>query len=157
MKRTEYPMNHEWHSVCNVANPVFTTGENNLRYMYEGMRMADEVPRMAMLFKAEREKSLPNTHVQCHSCGPTGEPIPDNHLTCCKGVKCSECPALLAIEKMQRVTPEQIDQAKAWTCAAHIVSTGGDVMGEGYLLHVGDRMYWDRVHANLADQEPVDA
>lgn len=43
--------------------------------------------------------------------------------------------------------------AKAWTCAAHIVSSGGDVLREGYLLTVDDRMYWDKVYENLAGQQ----
>ncbi len=156
MKRTGYPMNHEWHVCCNAANPI--GDKETPRFMYDGKTMADEVPRMVMLFKQEREKSLPATHVQCHSCDPAGQPISENHLSCCLGVKCLECPALLALDKMQRVTPEQIDEAKAWTCAAHVVSSGGDTMGEGYLLHVGDRVYWERVYDNLAaDDEPTRA
>jgi hypothetical protein len=51
---------------------------------------------------------------------------------------------------MERVTPEDIDIAKAWTCAAHIVSEGGDRMNEGYIVTVSDRMYWDRVCENLS-------
>lgn len=35
-----------------------------------------------------------------------------------------------------------------------IVSTGGGPMNEGFLLHVGDRMFWDNVYANLAAQDP---
>ena len=34
--------------------------------MYDAKTMADEVPRMVMLFQAERDlKSLPQTHQQC--------------------------------------------------------------------------------------------
>jgi hypothetical protein len=35
---------------------------------------------------------------------------------------------------------------------AHIVSTGGDTMNEGFLLRVDDRMFWDNVHASLAQE-----
>lgn len=78
----------------------------------------------------------------------------DNHLTCCRGIKTRQCPHLLALEKIERCSPEQIDTAKAWTCAAHIVSTGGDLAGEGFLLRVDDRMYWDSLHASLAGEDP---
>ena len=151
MDRLGYPLDHEWHRCCYAANGL--PEGSAFSYMYDAAQMADEVPRMAMLFKEERNKALPTSHVQCLSCDPQGVPIPDNHLTCCKGVKCSECPALLALDAMRNVTPERIDEAKAWTCAAHIMSTGGDVAREGYLLTNGDRMHWDRVYANLADEE----
>lgn len=137
MRRIKYPMSHEWHVVCNVANDGFP--KDSPRYMYEAMTMADEVPRMVMLFKQEREKALPQQHQQCSLQSP--EPIKENHLTCCKGVKCAECPALLALEKMQRVTPYDIDEAKAWTCAAHIVSTSSDTMRTSYLITVGNHIY----------------
>ena len=151
MNGIKYPMIHEWHACCNAANPNMRHRDND--FMYEAVTMANEVPRMAALFMLERKKALPQTHQQCSF--QQKEPIQDNHLTCCLGVKCAECPALLALEKMDRVTPDQIDEAKAWTCAAHIVSKGGDSMREGYLLHVGDRMYWDRVYESMAQDEGV--
>jgi hypothetical protein len=46
-----------------------------------------------------------------------------------------------------------VDTAKAWTCAAHIVSTGGDTMNEGFLLRVDDRMFWDNVYSSLAQTD----
>lgn len=70
---------------------------------------------------------------------------------CHRGVKTRECPHLLALEKIERCTPDDVDTVKAWTCAAHIVSTG-DFMGEGFLLRVDDRMFWDNVHASLAQE-----
>lgn len=106
---------------------------------------------MALLFRAERESALPNTHQQYSQQDPV--PVEDNHLTCCLGVKTRECPHLLALEKIERCTPEDVDTAKAWTCAAHILSKGGDAANEGYLLRVDDRMFWDNVHASLATDE----
>ena len=50
------------------------------------------------------------------------------------------------------VEPGEIDAAKAWTCAAHIVSSGGDPLKEGYLLTVDDRMFWDNVYTNMSAQ-----
>ncbi len=68
-------------------------------------------------------------------------------------MKTRECPHLLALEKIERCTPTDVDTAKAWTCAAHIVSTGGDMMGEGFLLRVDDRMFWDNVYASMAGDD----
>lgn len=151
MERLIYPMDHEWHVAINRHSDerrIEGKPWDEMRFMYEAKGMADEVPRMAMLFKAERENALPQTHQQCSKQSP--EPVKENHLSCCLGVKARECPHLLALEKMERSTPDNIDAAKAWTCAAHIVSKGGDHAGEGYMLRVDDRMYWDRVHASLA-------
>lgn len=149
MERLKYPLSQEWHVAINrhvdeqrQANKVWPS------FMYEAKSAADEVPRMVMLFKQEREDALPKTHKQCSMQEPV--PVPDNHLTCCLGIKTRECPHLVALEKLERCTPDDIDAAKAWTCAAHILSKGGDVMNTGYLLRVDDRMYWDNVHASLA-------
>ena len=147
MKRLKYPLNHEWHVSINkhVNSPEMHKGNE---FMYEAKNMADEVPRMIMLFKDERLGKLAKKHKQCSKQEP--EEIKENHLSCCKGVKCSECPQLLALESIERVEPEDIDTAKAWTCAAHIVSTGGDMAKEGYLMTVSDKMYWANVYESLA-------
>ena len=150
MERLQYPLNHEWHVAVNRhSNEWRKAGKEwgEMRFMYEAKSMADEVPRMVMLFRQERESALPQTHQQCSMQAPV--PVKDNHLSCCKGVKTRECPHLLALEKIERCTPADVDTAKAWTCAAHIASTGGDIMNEGFLLRVDDRMFWDNVHANL--------
>lgn len=153
MERLKYPMDHEWHVAINrhqEAQSAAGKPWEDARFMYDAKDMADEVPRMAMLFKQEREGTLPSTHQQCSKQAPV--PVKENHLTCCMGIKTRQCPHLLALEKIERCSPEQIDTAKAWTCAAHIVSTGGDLAREGFLLSVDDRMYWDSVHASLAHQ-----
>jgi hypothetical protein len=153
MDRLKYPLSHEWHVAVNRHQDArLDAGQewSEARFMYDGLKMADEVPRMVMLFRQERENALPQTHKQCSMQAPV--PVKDNHLTCCKGVKTRECPHLLALEKIARCTPADVDTAKAWTCAAHIVSTGGDRMNEGFLLRVDDRMFWDNVHASLAQE-----
>ena len=158
MNRLQYPLRHEWHvAINNHSDERRRSGApwSEHRFMYDAKTMADEVPRMALLFRNEREGALPKTHRQC-SMSPS-VPVPENHLTCCKGVKTRECPHLLALEKIDRCSPEEIDTAKAWTCAAHIVSTGGDSMKEGFLLRVDDRMYWDNVHESLAQGLEDDA
>lgn len=148
MKRLEYPFSHEWHvSINEAADVLRDKGEEHPHYMYEAKSMADEVPRLIMLFRAEREKKLPKNHQQCSR--QEQKLIEDNYLTCCLGVKCSECPSLLALEKTVRCEQSDIDTAKAWTCVSHIVGKGGDTMGEGYILTKGDRMYWDNVYQSL--------
>jgi hypothetical protein len=153
MERLKYPLSHEWHVAVNRCSDEWRKAGKEwveMRFMYEAKKMADEVPRMVMLFRQEREGALPQTHQQCSMQAPV--PVDDNRLTCCKGVKTRECPHLLALEKIERCTPAEVDAAKAWTCAAHIVSDGGDMMGEGYLLRVNDRMFWDNVYSNLAQE-----
>ena len=154
MERLKYPLSHEWHAAVNRHSDERRAAGNEwrkTRFMYNAKAMADEVPRMVMLFRQERENALPQTHQQCSQQAPV--PVNDNHLSCCLGVKARECPHLLALEKIERCTPADVDTAKAWTCAAHIVSTGGDTMKEGFLLRVDDRMFWDNVYANLAQGE----
>lgn len=147
MERLDHAISHEWHVAINKFHDGKSgTGEWQ-HFMYEAKALADEVPRLAMLFKMQREKALPKEHQQCSCCEP--EAIAENVLTCCLGTKCAECPMLLALDAA-KLEPEQIDMAKAWTCAAHVVSNGGDIAGEGYILTTGDRMYWDRVYENLA-------
>ena len=151
MERLKYPLSHEWHAAVNRHSDERCAAGNEwrkTRFMYDAKTMADEVPRMVMLFRQERENALPQTHQQCSHQAPV--PVKDNHLTCCKGVNTRECPHLLALEKIDRCTPDDVDTAKAWTCAAHIVSTGGDPMNEGYLVSVSDRMFWDALHESLA-------
>ncbi len=150
----KYPFGHEWHVAVNRHQDEQRKAGRPLseaRFMYEALHVADEVPRMAKLFKAEREKALPQTHQQCSMQPPV--PMKDNHLSCCLGVKARECPHLLALEKIERCTPDDVDTAKAWTCAAHIVSLGGDRMNEGYMLRVDDRMFWDNVYASMAGDD----
>ena len=150
MKRLEQKFSNRWHIAINrfMSEP---DAFDQYRWMYEAKSMADEVPRMVMLFAMERKGELPKIHRQCSHSEP--EEIEGNHLKCCLGVKCSECLALTALES-DELTPEQIDIAKAWTCAAHIVSEGGDKALEGYILRVDDRMYWDAVYKNLAAGQP---
>lgn len=52
------------------------------------------------------------------------------------------------------MTPEQRDWIKAWTCVGHILANGGDVAGEGFIMTVDDRMYWDGVYESLASAGP---
>jgi len=143
---------HAWHVAINQHHNLCGDGPRPewKRWMYEAKELANEVPRLALLFKMERLGTLPKLHKQC-SMSPV-EPVEDNHLTCCLGTECRKCEALLALEKAE-LEPEEIDQAKAWTCATHIVSEGGDQAREGYILTVDDRMFWDTAYHYLSITE----
>ncbi len=140
MERLNHKLSHRWHVAINQYHDNKKHGDWK-KFMYEAKTLADEVPRLVLLFEREREGRNPTQHQQCSR--SQSVPVVDNHLSCCLGVQCRECPELLALEKIRDVTPEEIDVAKAWTCAAHIVSEGGDRSGEGYLMTVDDRMFWD--------------
>jgi hypothetical protein len=145
---------HEWHVALNRFNEVRReSGEEFLHWIYTAKSARAEMPRLANLFKLEREMALPKIHQQCSMSEP--EPIRDNHLSCCLGVKCAECPFLAMIETAQ-LSDEQKDEAKAWTCVTHIISEGGDQCGEGFVLTVDDRMYWNNVHQSLTSGYDAD-
>lgn len=148
-RKWRYP----WHGAVNdFAEKQRGKGDfDTYRFMYEAMHVAEEIARLPLLFKAEREGKLPKLHRQCSFSGT--DPVPDNHLTCCLGVECRKCEFLAAIDAAE-LTPEQRDQAKTYTCVTHIVSKGGDRAGEGYILTTDDRMYWDRVYQNMAAEPP---
>jgi len=149
---------HRWHVALNY--PQGKDGPlGSPSWMYEAKTLADEVGRLVTILGMERRGELPQHHHQC-SRDATGEPVPDNHLTCCLGVECRKCEYLAVIERGE-LTPEEKDVAKAWTCATHIVASGG-VEGtkfdtsEGFLLTTDDRMYWDNVYESLAAGDPDD-
>lgn len=142
---------HEWHVQINrflsesrAAVPMEERNKvwEEMRFMYEAKDAADELPRLKYLFMHDRRGLLPKVHQQCSYSEPV--PVEDNHLTCCLGVKCRECPMLQAIEKMDRPDDEK-DFAKAMTCVTHIIGQGGDGMSEGYVMTVDDQMFWKNV------------
>lgn len=146
---------HQWH----VAINTFHWGRDPMqrrehrKWMYEAKTMMQEVPRLALLFRMARTGALPTVHQQCSHSDEV--PIHNNHLSCCLGVKCDECPELRALDAME-ASPDARDEAKAWTCATHIAFRGGDFAAEGYLLTVDDRMYWDRLYSSLAQSHDPD-
>lgn len=153
----QHRIDHEWHVAINRFHWPKVDGppiKDFRHWMYEAKRAWGEVPRLILLHRAEREGTLAKTHRHC-SRSPE-EAVPENHLTCCLGVKCRECPELLALDAA-KLTDEERDEAKAWTCTAHILTKGGDRAGEGYLLTVDDRMFWDRTYANMAATDEPDS
>ena len=73
--------------------------------------MADKVPRMALVLGNERRGELTKTHKQC-SMTPAVL-VPENYLEMLPRREMPGCPEPLALDKMERVTPEEIDLAKA--------------------------------------------
>lgn len=148
--RLHHRFDHRWHVAINRAEAP--GGWEAKRFMYDAKHAAHEVPRLAAVFGRERRGQLTKTHIQCSHSSP--EPVPENYTTCCLGARCSECPFLLAIEAQEELTEDQRDLAKAWTCVTHIISKGGDVAGEGYILTVDDRMYWENLYRSMAGPPP---
>lgn len=141
---------HAWHVAINRHSDEQREAEKEWpRFMYDAKHASQEVKRLALLFEHERNGKLAKTFRWC-SCCADSKHVVDNHLTCCLGTECRKCPHLVALEKA-KLTAEQIDEAKAWTCVAHILVNGGDVMGEGFVTTVDDRMFWDGVHESLAN------
>lgn len=149
--RLDHKVSNEWHAAINDLNQ--TSGKPFVHWLYRAKDAADEVPRMAMLFEMERNGKLAKTHHQ-YSHDEEGQPVEDNHLTCCMGVECRKCPFLLAFDKLS-IDPAEIDKIKAWTCAAHILTESGANeysydTSEGFILTTDDIMYWQNVYASMA-------
>ena len=144
MDGLESDINNKWH----VALNRFNTARNFEHWMYDAKAMANEIPRITFWFMQERTGQLPQVHRQCSHA--EAEPIKENHLSCCLGKICKECPFLLALEKAD-VTPEQLDVMKAWTCASHIIQEKAKHFiddTEGYIQHEGDKMFWQRFNSS---------
>lgn len=151
--RERWRMDHEWHVAINAYTFPNLIGKADYpSFMYEAKSAKDEIRRLPYLFKMEREGNLPTEHQQCSRKAPV--PIPKNELTCCLGVKCASCLHLKALEAA-KITPEQLDQAKAWTCVTHVLMSGGDHAKEGYILTTSDRMYWENVYQSMASEPEV--
>ncbi len=150
--RWRYP----WHWAVNKFSEDKMGSNEWPRFMYDAMSMREESERLPKLFEMERLGRLRKVHVQCTCCAPEKQHIEDNHLTCCLGKKCRECPHLLALNDAD-LTDEQRDQAKAWTCIAHIAAAGPNVdTSEGMILTIDDRMYWDRLYESLAASDDAE-
>ena len=152
MDRPDNNFLHEWHRAINKY--LFDEAMNCYNkdgFMYQAKQIADEIPRMSLIFGMERRGELPILHKQCSQSDT--EEVVDNHLTCCKGVECRKCEALLALENSE-LSSEEIDLTKAWTCAVHILEAEGSVdTTEGFILTVDDKMYWSNVYSSLAGQD----
>lgn len=125
-----------WHQTINAFQTEQRYDPNN-RFMYLAKDLYIEVPRMSRVF--HRDQLLNG----------------DMKLKCCLGVVCVDCPQLKALEQ-SGLTHGEIAHIKAWTCATHIVSNGGDLMGEGFITAADDRQFWEGVYTSLSDMDEED-
>jgi hypothetical protein len=107
----------EWHGALNGQLGI---GNQAPHWMYTAKMVADEVPRMILLFEHERQGLATHYKMCAHDPRPA-TPLPDNHLRCALNKECRKCPFLLRIESQAGMTNEAKDEAKAWTCATHIL------------------------------------
>lgn len=152
-----------WHGAINAfANdekhfPMPTDGRSKdwPRMMYTAKMVSDEVPRMILLFENERRGLATHFKMCGHEAG-AGTPLPDNHLRCHLGKECRKCPYLLAIEAAADMTIEAKDEAKAWTCATHILlESEVDTFFDGALLRdKSDDAFNVRMARSYMDAEP---
>lgn len=122
--------------------------------MYLAKKVSDEVPRMILLFENERRGLATHFKMCGHEPGP-GVPLPDNHLRCALSKECRKCPYLAAIEAEPSMTDEAKDEAKAWTCATHILTESENVRYvEEFIYDKSDIAFHDRMARSLAGMEP---
>lgn len=139
-----------WHGAINrFQDARHAEGKEWVRWMYEAKQLSDEVPRMILLFEQER-RGLPGQYKMCaHDPAPPVQ-LPDNHLRCHLGVECRKCEHLAAIESAPGMTNEAKDEAKAWTCAAHILlESKPDTYIEGYLHDKSEAAFNERLARSL--------
>jgi len=108
---------NEWHRALNGEG----IDDQAPHWMYTAKMISDEVPRMILLFEYERTGRLGSSYKMCGHDPRPATLLPDNHLYCALGKQCRKCPFLARIEANERMTPEAKDEAKAWTCATHVL------------------------------------
>lgn len=116
-----------WHSAINTfansdhySRPAGGGSKDWPRMMYRAKMVSDEVPRMILLFEHERT-GLATHYKMCGLDPRPATPLPDNHLRCVLGEQCRKCPYLAAIEASPTMSDDAKNEAKAWTCATHIL------------------------------------
>jgi hypothetical protein len=116
--------------------------------------ISDEVPRMILLFEYERTGRLGNSYKMCRHDPRPATPLPDNHLYCALGKQCRKCPFLARIDSSERMTPEAKDEAKAWTCATHVLlESKTDSYMETILRDKSDDAFEHRLVSSLSEDQ----
>lgn len=143
-----------WHGAINRFSDVCRkAGKLWPKMMYTAKMVSDEVPRMILLFENER-RGLPDSYKMCGHDPAPATPLPDNHLRCALGKQCRECEYLGAIEQDEHMTNEAKDEAKAWTCATHILLEASEENHrfEQFLYDKSDDAFHDRLLRSFADE-----
>lgn len=162
---------HLWHVWINqYAQGESEKGKPRPHSLYEFKSMLQALPWLGRTLGKERKGELPKTHRQCSRCAP--EHIHENHLECCLGVKCAECPILISLrtsiaarskEHYKEITDEDVDHLCGLTCAWHIFTTAtgtpadhwGCDTSEGYIKDESDRMFWSNLYKSLSGGPPA--
>lgn len=138
---------NEWHGALNGQG----IGNQAPHWMYTAKMVADEVPRMILLFESER-RGLATHYKMCGHDPRPAKPLPDNHLRCALGKECRKCPFLARIEAKENMTNEAKDEAKAWTCATHILlESKTERYFEQFLRDKSDDAFDERMLASFGD------
>lgn len=142
------------------------------RWLYEAKNAIEEFHRLPLWTAKERKGELPKTLRQCSRSAP--QEVGENYLTCCLGVRLSECEILNEVFKdvkereaqhgVSEISDEVIDEMKAHVCIIHILKEqfekkrGHIDTSEGYILDVSTKMYWQNVYESMAasDEMPDD-
>ena len=136
---------HDWHVAINrFSGQQRNAGLKWPGVMYTAKMISDEVPRMILLFERER-KGLPTHFKACGHNPQPATPLPDNHLRCALNQECRKCPFLAAIDASADMTNEAKDEAKAWTCATHVLREANEDI---YL----DQVLWEKGDDAFAQQ-----
>jgi hypothetical protein len=146
---------NEWHALINrFQDGLRAAGKPWEGWLYTAKKVSDEVPRMILLFEYERRGLATHFKMCGHESGP-GKPLPDNHLRCSLNQECRKCPYLQAIEAAPDMTNEAKDEAKAWTCATHVLlSSEVDTFFDGGFLHdKSDAAFNERMARSFMDAE----
>lgn len=139
----------EWHGALNGKE----IKDHAPHWMYTAKMISDEVPRMILLFEYERTGRLGNSYKMCSRDPRPATPLPDNHLRCALGLACRKCPFLARIDAQEGMTPEAKDEAKAWTCATHVMlESKPDVYLETILHDKSDDAFNARLVASLGSE-----
>ena len=146
---------NEWHGAINrYQDEQRKAGKEWAPMLYTAKMVSDEVPRLILKFEQER-RGLPTGFKMCGHDPAPPKPLPDNHLKCWLGKECRKCEYLAAIESAPGMTNEAKDEAKAWTCATHILlESRPDDHFEEFLYDKGDVAFHDRMARSLAGIEP---
>lgn len=141
---------NEWHGALNGKG----LGEQAPHWMYTAKMISDEVPRMILLFEYERTGRLGNSYKACGHDPRPATPLPDNHLRCALSKQCRKCPFLARIDANERMTPEAKDEAKAWTCATHVLlESKTDTYMESILRDKSDDAFESQLVSSLVGDQ----
>lgn len=129
-------------------------------WTYEAKNAMDELRRLALLFKMERENKLPQTFTYCSRSETERLPV-KNELMCCLGVKTSECEYLRDLFlDMEQFPPEMVDSAKAHVCVVHVLHRLGSNeafdTSEGYIQDETSRQFWQKTYEGMMAPNPDD-